>query len=198
MNGESLKTKRLPSVFLLASAIGLIWGTIIGWLWLPYAEPLTGFGRRGLLLLTLFHFGLAAAITLLFAMHWKLLGSLLVILVLFVAPPLPSKRGIDLRITNSETAPIRVLIQRVDRPSRKIVLEAAPGETLTYRTAPGDYREDTEDQQYPSRDRRDSAALESLRTSRRSVQNSGRAGRHRSGRYRVISLTREFGTATKH
>ena len=109
--------------------------------WKPYLDPLTGFGLRGYIGYVGFQAVLAGAIALAFSWRRRWLGSGLAAFTVFMALPLPSKRGIDLRVENATSEPAQVIVVREDTTSRSISISIAPGQMVHYRTAPGDYSE---------------------------------------------------------
>jgi hypothetical protein len=125
----------------LALGVALAWGVLMALAWKPYLDPLIGFGLRGYIGYVGFHVVLAGMISLAFCRRWRLLGSLLVALALFLALPLPSKRGVDVRVVNATTAPAQVIVTRMDSTARHITLSLPHGQTVSYRSAPGDYSE---------------------------------------------------------
>ena len=106
------KLTRTP---LVAIVTGMGWAVVIGYLWKAYRDPLTGFGPQGYSGYVGFHALLGAGIGVAIFRRWLLLASLLIVLALFLALPLPSKRGIDLRMENASSKPADVLIMRTDR-----------------------------------------------------------------------------------
>jgi hypothetical protein len=109
--------------------------------WRPYLDPLTGFGLLGYIGNVGFHVVLAGISTLAFCRHWRWLGSLLAALVLFLALPMPSKRGVDVRVVNETAVLAQVTVTRMGSTARHITLSISPGQTVSYRSAPGDYSE---------------------------------------------------------
>lgn len=109
--------------------------------WKPYLDPLIGFGMRGYIGYVGFHVVLAGMIAISFCRRWQLLGSLLVVLALFLALPLPSKRGVSVQVVNGTAAPAQVTVTRMDSTARRITLSLPPRQTFSYRSAPGDYSE---------------------------------------------------------
>jgi|ERR1044071_2123710 hypothetical protein len=69
------------------------------------------------------------------------LGSLLVMLALFLALPLPSKPGVNVQVVNGMTARAQVTVTRIDSTARHITFSLAPDRIINYRSAPGDYSE---------------------------------------------------------
>src|SRR5687768_1927958 len=137
----SAGVSKLLRTALVALATGIGWAVVIGYLWKASRDPLTGFGLQGYLAHVGFHALLAGAIGVAICRRWLLLASLLIGLALFLAPPLPSKRGVDLRVKNASANAAEILIIRTDRKNRRIEITVQPGQTYLYRTAPGDYRE---------------------------------------------------------
>jgi hypothetical protein len=109
--------------------------------WRPYRDPLTGFGLRGYIGYVGFHVALAAVVVIAFCRRWHLLGSLLAGLALFLAPTVPSKHGVEVRVSNTTDALLEVTVARTDISARHIVLAVAAGQTADYRSAAGDYQE---------------------------------------------------------
>jgi hypothetical protein len=125
----------------LTVGVSVVWGMLMALAWKPYLDPLTGFGLRGYVGYVGFQVVLAGLITVAFCRRWRLLGSLLIALALFLALPLPSKRGVDLRVANASSRPATVTVTRMDSASRHITLSVLSGEIVRYRSAPGDYSE---------------------------------------------------------
>ena len=125
----------------LTFGVAVVWGVLMALAWKPYLDPLTGFGLRGYIGYVGFQVVLAGLIAVAFCRHWRLLGSLLIALALFLALPLPSKRGVDVRIANGSSAPAQVTVTRMESGARHITLSVLPGQTVRYRSAPGDYSE---------------------------------------------------------
>src|SRR5262249_10552188 len=102
--------------------VSVVWGGLIALAWEPYLDPLTGFALRGYIGYVGFHVVLAGLITVAFCRRWRLLGSLLIALALFLAFPLPSKRGVDVRVTNASSALATVTVTHMDDKARHITL----------------------------------------------------------------------------
>ena len=82
--------------------------------WKSYLDPLTGFALRGYIGYVGFQAVLAGAIAVAFSWRRRWLGSVLSAFALFLALPLPSKRGIDLRVENATSEPAQVTVVRED------------------------------------------------------------------------------------
>jgi hypothetical protein len=132
---------KLARTVLVAIVAGMGWAVVIGYLWKTYRDPLTGFGLQGYLGYVGFHALLGGGIGVAICRRWLLLASLLIGLALFLALPLPSKRGVDLRIENASGKPAEVHITRRDRNNRTLKIFVESGQRFLYRTAPGEYRE---------------------------------------------------------
>jgi hypothetical protein len=127
----------------LPVGVALAWGGLMALEWREYRDPLTGFGLRGYIFYVGLHLLLAANAALAFSRRWRMFGSLLAALALFLAPTVPSKSGVKVRVTNATTTPAQLTVARMDDTASRIMLSVPPGQTVTYRTAPGDYPEDT-------------------------------------------------------
>src|SRR5262245_19164459 len=95
-------------------ATASVWGLLMALTWRPYRDPLIDFGLRGYIGYVGFHVALAAVITVAFCHRWHLLGALLAGLALFLAPPVPSKRGIDVRVANETDTAAQIAVTRTD------------------------------------------------------------------------------------
>jgi hypothetical protein len=121
----------------LGVAIG--WGALVALAWMPYRDPLTGFGLLGYISCVGFQVVLACVTTLAFSRRVPLLASLVIAFALFLALPLPSKRGFDVRVANATSSEARVTVTRTDSRPAQITLSVAAGQIGRYRSAPGDY-----------------------------------------------------------
>ncbi len=132
---------RLTRIKLLTIGTPVAWGVLMALAWKPYLDPLSGVGLRGYIGYVGIHVALAGLIILTFYRHWRLFGSLLTFLALFCAFPMPSKPGVDGRVTNTSSISARVTVTPLSNAARHITLSVLPGETASYRSAPGDYSE---------------------------------------------------------
>ena len=128
-----------PTSFALGVAVA--WGVLMALAWKPYLDPLTGFGSRGYIGNVGFQAVLAGITTVAFCRRWRLLGSLLAALALFLALPVPSKRGVDVRVANATSEKAHITVARTDSTARHISVSVSPGQILCYRSAPADYSE---------------------------------------------------------
>ena len=110
------------------------------WLW-AYRDPLTGYGPAGYFTAMCFQVAFALLFVLL-AHHkrWLLVGILGILALLF-ALPMPSKAGALFTLENKTPLPTDVSLSRGDDPKRRVLLSVPMGQTIKYRTAPGDYPE---------------------------------------------------------
>ncbi len=128
------------STWVAAVAAAGWWALAAIWL-SPYREPLLGYGTAGFLKAIF----LQAALALLFVVlaHYKRrwLAGILGVLALLFALPLPSKAGALVRVENRTPVPADVTLSRGDDPKRRVLLSVPVGQTIRYRTAPGEYPE---------------------------------------------------------
>jgi hypothetical protein len=123
--------------------VALAWGGLMAFEWQDCRDPLTGGGLRGYIFYVGLHVLVAANATLTFCRGWRLLGWVPLALALFLAPNLPSKPGLDVRVANATATRARVSVVLMDSPARRILLPVPPGQAISYWTASGDYPETT-------------------------------------------------------
>ena len=125
----------------LAGMTALAWCAFSAF-WLgPYREPLIGFGASGYSKMMSFQLAVALAFVLLAHYKKRLLAGVLAAMALVFALPAPSKAGTLLRVENKTAAAKEVRLSRADDPQRRALLAVPVAQTVSYRTAPGDYSE---------------------------------------------------------
>ncbi len=72
-------------------------------------------------------------------LKWRLAASIVTLVAIFFAVPLPSMAGLKLELQNDRSTNILVKVARSDRPNRQIDFRLTPNTSLTYQTAAGDW-----------------------------------------------------------
>ena len=135
VSGKHLHSLSVPT------AVTCAWGLLMGLVWLPSIDPLLGLGLGGYMASVGCQIALAAFVAIAFCYRWRWLGALLAGLAFFLAAPVPSKSGFEVRVSNATDTLAEVTVARTDIPSRRIVIAVAAGQTVVYPSAPGDYLE---------------------------------------------------------